>query len=66
MSLNRIKQDIIKQFEEAEKIARSKRDQILLTQILEEKTRALAQVEALRGEALSKMFSVVKCRLRQI
>jgi hypothetical protein len=57
MSLDRVEQGIIKQFEEAEKIARSKRDQILLTQILEEKTRALAQVEALRGEALSKMFS---------
>lgn len=57
IALDRIEQDIIKQFEEGEKIARSKRDQILLTQILAEKTRALAQVEALRGEALSKMFS---------
>ena len=56
MLLERVEQGIIKQFEEAEQIARSKRDQILLTQILEEKTRALAQVEALRGEALSEMF----------
>ena len=56
MLLERVEQGITKQFEEAEQIARSKRDQILLTQILEEKTRALAQVEALRGEALSEMF----------
>ena len=56
MLLERVEQGIIKQFEEAEQIARSKRDQILLTQILEEKTRALVQVEALRGEALSEMF----------
>ena len=57
VALGRIEQSIIKQFEEAERIARTKRDQILLTEILAEKTRALAQVEALRGEALTKMFA---------
>lgn len=57
MLLGRVDQEINKQFEDAEKVARSKRDQILLTQILEEKTRALAQVEALRGQALATMFN---------
>jgi hypothetical protein len=57
VSLGRVEQEISKQFEAAEEIARSKRDQVLLTQILEEKTRALAQVEALRSEALTRMFS---------
>ena len=63
-SLNRIEQEINNQFAEAERIARSKNDQVLLTQILEDKTRALAQVEALRGEAALEMQSKI-ARLNQ-
>ena len=50
-SLNGIEQGIISQFNEAERVARSKRDQVLLTQIQTEKTEALSQVEALRADA---------------
>jgi hypothetical protein len=50
-SLNGIEAGIIKQFEEAERVARSKKDQVLLTEIQQAKTEALARVEAARGDA---------------
>ena len=50
-NLASIEQGIIKQFNEAERIAISKRDQALLTDIQTAKAEALAQVEAARGEA---------------
>ena len=50
-SLNGIEAGIIKQFEEAERVARSKKDQVLLTEIQQAKTEALARVEQARGDA---------------
>lgn len=50
-SLNGIEAGIIKQFEEAERVARSKKDQVLLTEIQQAKTEALARVEEARGDA---------------
>ena len=52
--LNAIEAGIIRQFEEAERVAKSKRDQALLTDIQKAKTEALAQVEAARGDAEAK------------
>ncbi len=49
-NLSSIEQETIAQFESAEKIAKNKKDQIMLTQILEQKTRALADLESLRAE----------------
>ncbi len=49
--LNAIEAGIIKQFEEAERVARSKKDQVLLTEIQQAKTEALARVEQARGDA---------------
>ena len=50
-NLASIEQGIIKQFNEGERVARSKKDRILLSEIQKQKTEALAQVEAARGEA---------------
>lgn len=50
-SLNEIEAGIVKQFEEAERVARSKKDQVLLTEIQQAKTEALARVEEARGDA---------------
>ena len=50
-NLATIEQSIIKQFNEAEKVARSKKDAALLTQIQAQKEAALASVQSLRAEA---------------
>jgi hypothetical protein len=51
INLDRIEQNIIRQFAESEKTARSKKDNVLLTEIQAQKEKALAQVQALRGDA---------------
>ena len=50
-NLNQIEQNIIKQFDEAEKVARSKKDAALLTKIQAQKEAALASIQSLRTEA---------------
>lgn len=50
-NLTATEQQITKQFEAAEKVARTKRDKVLLTEIQAQKEAALASVQALRGEA---------------
>ena len=50
-NLDTIEQSIIKQFNEAEKVARTKKDAALLTQIQAQKEAALASVQSLRTEA---------------
>ena len=50
-NLNAVEQGIIKQFNEAEKVARTKKDAVQLAQIQAQKEQALATVQALRGEA---------------
>ena len=50
-NLNDIEQNTIKQFNEAEKVARSKKDAVLLTQIQAQKEALLANIQALRSEA---------------
>jgi len=46
-----IEQGIIKQFAAAEKVARTKNDSVLLTQIQSQKEASLANIQALRSEA---------------
>lgn len=62
-NLTATEQQITKQFEAAEKIARTKKDKILLTQIQAQKEAALASIQALRGEAeikrQKKIFALV-------
>ena len=50
-NLNAVEQSIIKQFNEAEKVALTKKDAVQLTQIQAQKEQALTTVQALRGEA---------------
>ena len=50
-NLATIEQSIIKQFDQAEKVARTKKDAALLTQIQAQKEAALASVQSLRAEA---------------
>ena len=50
-NLNSVEQGIIKQFNEAEKVALTKKDAVKLTQIQAQKEAALASVQALRSEA---------------
>jgi len=50
-NLATIEQSIIKQFDQAEKVALTKKDAVQLTQIQAQKEQALATVQALRGEA---------------
>lgn len=50
-NLATIEQSIIKQFDQAEKVARIKKDAALLTQIQAQKEAALASVQTLRSEA---------------
>ena len=50
-NLNAVEQSIIKQFNEGEKVARTKKDAVQLAQIQAQKEQALATVQALRGEA---------------
>ena len=50
-NLATIEQSIIKQFDQAEKVAQTKKDAALLTQIQAQKEAALASVQTLRSEA---------------
>lgn len=50
-NLDAIEKGIIKQFNQADKVARSKKDAALLTQIQEQKETALANVQKLRTDA---------------
>ncbi len=63
-NLDATEQSIIKQFNEAEKVARTKKDAVLLTQIQAQKEAALANIQALRTEAQlareKKIFSQIK------
>ena len=56
-NLRSIEESINAQFAEAERVARSKNDQVLLVEIQKAKTEALAQVEAARGDAEEKRAS---------
>lgn len=62
-NLTATEQQITKQFEAAEKVARTKRDKVLLTEIQAQKEAALASVQALRGEAeikrQNKIFALI-------